>query len=131
MLKEYNALFDGLLSGFLILDKEGYVVYANPAVTTITGFDTKKLVNQPVHFLFDNDSIKSDYELEIVRKTGNFISEGWRTRYDGSRYWAEMTFSLIRDENRKHIGYNCMLRDETQKKNWSSMNFEKENSDTG
>ena len=116
MLKEYNALFNGLTYGFLILDKDGYIVYANPAVSTISGFDIKDLVNQPIHLLFDNDSIKSDYELEIVRKTGSFISDGWRLRYDGSRYWAELSFAIIRDEKQKHAGYTCLLRDETQKK---------------
>jgi PAS domain S-box-containing protein len=116
MLKDYQALFHGLSEGFVVLDKEGYIIYVNPAVTSITGYPSKHFIGNPIRILYDEDATKADYELELVHKKGSMTSDGWRTRQDGSRYWSEISFSIIHDRNHEHVGYTCVLRDETEKK---------------
>jgi PAS domain S-box-containing protein len=116
MLKDYQALFNGLSEGFIVLDREGYIVSVNPAACSITGFPSKEMIGQPARFLYNNDSTKADYELQMVNKKGSWVSEGWKNKADGSNYWAELTFSILYDKDRIQVGYSCLLRDRTQKK---------------
>jgi PAS domain S-box-containing protein len=60
--------------------------------------------------------MKAEYELEQTSRLGKFTSEGWRTKKDKSRFWAELTLSVIRDKEKEVAGYACMLRDTSKRK---------------
>ena len=51
----------------------------------------------------------------MAKKTGLFVSQGWRRKKDESRFWGELTLSPIKEENNLD-GYSCVLRDITEKK---------------
>ena len=78
MLKDMNGLLDGLVNGLVLLDREGYIIYSNPSISTISGYSSADLVNQHLRILYDDDSIRADYDLDMARKNEGFLSEGWR-----------------------------------------------------
>jgi len=53
--------------------------------------------------------------LEIAAKEGRFEDEGWRLRKDGSRFWANVIISAIRDESGELIGFGKVTRDYTER----------------
>lgn len=110
-----NLLLQSISEAIFMLDVDGYIIFANNSASSITGFSPDELLNKQLSVLYNNDAIKTDYELSLALKKGRFVSEGWRSRKDGSRFWGEITLSLVHDE-KKQTRYGCLLRDVTEKK---------------
>lgn len=115
MITNSNLLLQSLSDAVLMLDLDGYIKFSNSSTSTITGFLSQELINKPLSVVYNNDVIKTEYELSLAKKKGKFISEGWRTRKDGSRFWGELSLTLIKEESNP-VGYSCLLRDVTEKK---------------
>lgn len=118
MITNCQLLLQSINEAIFMLDEDGYIQYANPAATTITGYSADELLDKHLSLFFPakEDSIKAEYELGQARKEGAFLSEGWRVRKDGSRYWGEMLLAPIHDEKGHRTGYSCILRDVSHKK---------------
>lgn len=109
-----DLLLNSLTEGVIVLDKDGDIKYSNPAANSITGYSCEELKNKSLSVLYEG--IKADYELDVARKKKKFISEGWRNKKDGSKFWGEMVLAPYYDEQQEWIGYTCVLRDVTEKK---------------
>jgi len=48
--------------------------------------------------------------------TGRYEDEGWRLRKDGSRFWANVVISALRDDSGKLRGFAKVSRNTTQRK---------------
>jgi signal transduction histidine kinase len=57
-----------------------------------------------------------EYELKIAGEEGRFEDEGWRLRKDGSRFWAAVTITALRNHNHKTEGFLKITRDLTARK---------------
>ena len=118
MFKDCQLLLRGISEAIIMLDKDGYISYSNPATTIITGFPADELLNKHVSVIYQNldDAVKAEYELGLAFKNGRFTSEGWKRKKDGSFFWAEMVLSPISDELRNFTGYGCIIHDVSQRK---------------
>jgi PAS domain S-box-containing protein len=56
------------------------------------------------------------YELTIAAAEGRFQDEGWRLRKGGSRFWANVVITAIRDNSGKLVGFSKITRDLTERK---------------
>ena len=59
---------------------------------------------------------KPEFELEEASRTGRFEDTGWRIRKDGSRFWANVVISAIRNSEGVLIGFTKVTRDLTLQK---------------
>lgn len=118
MMTNCQLLLESISDAILMLDKDGFIKYANPSTMALTSYATGELLNQHISILYNNpdDDIKADYELAWAQKQGQFYSEGWRTRKDGTKFWGEMTLSPIAGEQKEVTGYSCMLRNISARK---------------
>lgn len=118
MFNNCQLLLEGISDAVFMLDKDGYIQYANPATSILTGYTTDELLNSSLSIFYNlhNDTTKAEYELSVARRRGVYTSEGWRTKKDQSKFWGEFTFSPLFDENRQLTGYSCVLRDISEKK---------------
>lgn len=112
---DHNLLVQTMSDALLLLDVDGYIRYANPATQSITGFIPETIVQQHLSIFYRGDSIKTEYELGLARKHPRFVSEGWRSRQDGTTFWGDLTFSRI-TKDEKVTGFSCLLRDATKRK---------------
>ena len=64
----------------------------------------------------DVEQRKPERALSLVNAVGQLQEEGWRVRKDGSRFWAQVSISALRDKQGKLIGYAKMSRDLTDRK---------------
>jgi PAS domain S-box-containing protein len=109
---QLNSIPDALL----FLDKDGYFTYVSPAVTRITQYAGDELLDQPLSvFYVEKDDTKVQYDLRMASQKGNFVSEGWRIKKDGTQYWGEITIAPVLEAG-STIGYSCLLRDQTGRK---------------
>lgn len=117
-LPDYNLLFNSINEGIIILDRDGYIKWINPAASNITGYAQGDILNKPLSIIYErkDDTIKAEYELGLAQKSGKYIAEGWKSRKDNRRFWGELTISPIYDKNRSTGGYCCILRDVSEKK---------------
>src|SRR6185436_20871812 len=56
------------------------------------------------------------HELKVAASEGRFEDEGWRVRKDGSRFWANVVITALRDENGKLLGYSKITRDLSERR---------------
>jgi signal transduction histidine kinase len=53
--------------------------------------------------------------LEVAKEKGRFEDEGWRVRKDGSRFWANVIITALRDRTGKLVGFGKVTRDFTER----------------
>jgi protein-histidine pros-kinase len=56
---------------------------------------------------------KPAYGLKVAGERGRFEDEGWRVRKDGSRFWANVVITALRDTQGRLVGLSKITRDLT------------------
>ena len=112
-----ELVLQNLPEAILLLDKDGYIKYANLSALAITGYTANELLNKPFYLLYPaDDAIKSEFEISQALKKGRFDTNGWKVKKDGSMFWSDMLISPRYDEQQHLAGYTCSIRDTTEKK---------------
>jgi signal transduction histidine kinase/CheY-like chemotaxis protein len=52
----------------------------------------------------------------VADEVGRFVDEGWRLRRDGTRFWANVTITALRDAGGTLLGFAKLTRDLTEAK---------------
>src|SRR5690606_30260728 len=55
-------------------------------------------------------------ELRVASAEGRFEDEGWRLRKDGSRFWANVVITALRDSSGELVGFAKVTRDLTERR---------------
>ncbi len=101
------------------LDPRGHVTSWNAGAERIKGYRADEITGQHFSKFYlqeDIDRGKPDYELKVAAATGRFEDEGWRVRKDGSRFWANVIISALRDSAGTVRGFSKVTRDFTERK---------------
>lgn len=116
-----QEILEKLPNGVFMLSNSGNIIYSNSGFEKITGFSTRETVKQPFALLFANnaDKEKAEHDIETAVRKGAVISEGWKVRKDGSRFWGIIT--IIALTGKKTVDFLCTLADGTEAKEqeWS------------
>jgi PAS domain S-box-containing protein len=102
-----------------LLDPQGRVANWNPGAERMKGYPAAEIIGQHLSRFYppeDATSGKAARELEIAASTGHFEEEGWRVRKDGSRFWASVVLSAVRNRAGELIGFTEITRDMTERK---------------
>ena len=113
--------FVGSISDYaiLLLDPAGYIKSWNPGVEAIKGYTAAEVINTHFSRSYPPDSLAHglpEHGLRIATQVGRFEDEGWRLRKDGSRFWADIVISALRDSHGKLIGFAELTRDLTERR---------------
>lgn len=103
----------------VILDTDGRVVSWNPGAEAIKGYKAEEVIGRHFSCFYTPEDIeagKPESELKEAETTGRFEDEGWRVRKGGSRFWANVVFTPLRDEDGNLCGYGKITRDLTERK---------------
>ena len=102
----------------IMLDTEGFIKYANPYTERLTGYPLNQLINKPLSTFYNSDDsgIQADYDVSACLKTGGYVSQRWKNKKDGSRFWAETALAPVYDQHDTLIGYSCVIKDLTEQK---------------
>jgi PAS domain S-box-containing protein len=105
---------------FYMLDREGRVASWNPGAERIKGYRPEEILGQSFSRFFTPEDVaqqKPARELEIAAAEGHFAEESWRVRKDGSRFWASVVITPIRDPSNHLMGFVKITRDMTERRN--------------
>ena len=101
-----------------MLDAHGRVQTWNTGAQLIKGYSASEIVGKTLHQFYlpeDRASCRPERLLETAAREGRVEDEGWRVRKDGTKFWADVIISAVR-ENGKLIGYVKVTRDLTDKR---------------
>lgn len=119
-LGEQFALFVSSVVDYAIfmLDPGGNIITWNEGAQRIKGYHADEIIGR--HFsvfypLEETRSGKPGWELEVARREGRYEEEGWRIRKDGSRFWASVVITAVRDETGRLRGFGKVTRDLTRR----------------
>jgi len=103
----------------VMLDSEGRVVSWNTGAQRIKGYSAEEIVGQHFsRFYPPADIVRGapQHDLDSAAAEGRFEVEGWRVRKDGSRFWANVVFTAIRDQAGEPRGFAKLTRDLTERR---------------
>jgi PAS domain S-box-containing protein len=100
----------------LRLDPDGHVVTWNAGAERISGYHASEILGKHFSCFYSEEDVRSgkpQRELEIAAKEGRFEDEDWRVRKDGSRFWANIVVTALRDDAGALVGFTKITRDFT------------------
>lgn len=107
-----------------MLDPEGRVTTWNSGAERMTGYKANEVIGQPCSRFFlpeDERDGKPQAELERARKDGRFEDEAWRVRRDGTKFWANVVLTPMRDAHGTLVGFSKVLRDLSERRSVEEM----------
>lgn len=102
-----------------LLDTEGHVLTWNPGAERIKGYKAEEVLGLHFSRFFIEEDVARGRPAELLRQAGRrqrVEEEGWRVRKDGSRFWANVIITAIRDSSGTVTGFAKITRDETNRK---------------
>jgi PAS domain S-box-containing protein len=117
---QFHQLVDGVRDyAIFLLDADGNVASWSQGAEQIKGYQADEIIGKHFSVFYTPESIEKgwpEYELRTASKEGRFEDEGWRVRRDGSRFWANVTITALRDENGATEAFLKITRDLTARK---------------
>jgi PAS domain S-box-containing protein len=100
-----------------ILDPSGHVATWNTGAERIKGYKADEIIGKHFSVFYPPEEVyKTEFELVVAEKEGRFEDEGYRLRKDGTKFWANVVISPIRDRKGTLIGFSKVTRDLTDRK---------------
>lgn len=102
-----------------MLDPEGRILSWNEGAQRLKGYAADEVIGRHFGVFYsdaDRDRGYPDSELRIARKEGRYEEEGWRFRKDGTKFWANVVITALRDEKGELRGFAKVTRDLTARK---------------
>jgi PAS domain S-box-containing protein len=118
--ERFRLLVEGVTDyAIFMLDVNGLVATWNSGATRIKGYRAEDIIGQHFRRFYPPEVAESgwpEHELEVAAAQGRFVDEGWRLRKDGSRFWAHVTITALRDDAGRLRGFAKLTRDLTERK---------------
>jgi PAS domain S-box-containing protein len=101
------------------LDPNGYILSWNAGAERFKGYKANEIIGKHFSIFYPQEKIDEkfpDKELEVAARVGRFEDEGWRLRKDGTRFWANVVITALRDDNGILLGYAKVTRDLSERR---------------
>ncbi|QSQ25824.1 PAS domain-containing sensor histidine kinase [Pyxidicoccus parkwayensis] len=99
-----------------LLDTEGRVQTWNSGAEAIKGYSPGEIIGHSITRFYTPEDVadgRPQRLLGLAVRDGRVEDEGWRVRKDGSRFWADVVITALRDESGKLCGFSKVTRDLT------------------
>jgi PAS domain S-box-containing protein len=118
--ERFRLLVEGVQDyAIFMLDTDGRVVTWNEGAERIKGYSAEEILGRQFSRFYEQTDIelgRPRQELNEAEALGRSTVEGWRVRKNGSRYWAEVTTTAIREGEGRLLGFAKIIRDLTERK---------------
>jgi sigma-B regulation protein RsbU (phosphoserine phosphatase) len=117
----YRLVVETILDcAIFMLDANGRVFSWNAGAERIKGYSTKDILGRHFALFYPREDAqrgKPEQELLAAATQNRFEDQGWRIRKDGSRFWAHVAITAMRDEAGDLTGFVTLTRDLTDQRN--------------
>ena len=115
-----RLLVDGVRDyAIFMLDPSGQVASWNQGAERIKGYKANEIIGRHFSCFYPPEDLqngKPERELQKAIAEGHYAEEGWRIRKDGSRFWAHVVITALRDNTGKLRGFSKVTRDVTEQR---------------
>ncbi|MGH9345046.1 MAG: sigma 54-interacting transcriptional regulator [Terriglobia bacterium] len=115
----YEELFESLPDSIILTDPEGQVIRVNSQAVRLFGYTPEEITGQHLSKFYTPEDAalgKPGEHFSGARESGRCDDEGWRVRQDGSRFWARVVITALRDPSGRLQGFSKIARDFTERK---------------
>ncbi len=101
------------------LDTQGRVISWNSGAQAIMGYQHDEVIGRDYSMFYpaeDRARGLTAYQLKAAAEQGQLKHESYHVRKDGSRFWANVLITALRDEAGNLCGYSKVTRDVTERK---------------
>jgi PAS domain S-box-containing protein len=117
--ERFRLLVDGVKEyAILMLDPEGNVLSWNAGAERLIGYRAEEILGLHISRFYPEEGATPSAEeaLAVAAREGHFREEGWRVRMDGSRFWADVTLTALRDRGGALRGFAKITHDMTERR---------------
>lgn len=118
--ERYKLFVDSVKDyAIIMLDPDGKILSWNEGAERLKGYKADEILGEHFSKFYTPESANADYpnkELSIAISEGRYEDENWRIRKDGSRFWASVVITALRDSSGKLQGFGKVTRDLTERK---------------
>ena len=116
----FRLLVDSAIDyAIFMLDTEGRVVTWNAGAERIKGYRAEEIRGRHYSCFYPEEARRAGtpaHLLEVAASQGRCEDEGWRLRKDGSRFWANVVITAVRDGAGRLRGFSKVTRDLTERR---------------
>jgi PAS domain S-box-containing protein len=97
-----------------LLDPDGRIVSWNTGARLLKQYRADEIIGRHFSIFYTRDDVQRQWPQHALREAraeGRFEDSGWRLRKDGTRFWANVTITALRDEEGRLLGYSKITRD--------------------
>jgi PAS domain S-box-containing protein len=101
------------------LDPDGYILSWNAGAQRFKGYTAEEAIGKHFSIFYPPEKIEEgfpQYELKEAARVGRFEDEGWRIRKDGTRFWADVVITALRDPSGRLVGFGKVTRDLSERR---------------
>lgn len=102
-----------------MIGPQGMVLTWNEGAARIKGYAAQEIIGQQVAVFYPPEAVAAGLphrELEAAVANGRYEDEGWRVRKDGSRFWANVVITPMRDREGRLRGFGTVTRDLSERR---------------
>jgi PAS domain S-box-containing protein len=118
--ERFRTLVEGVRDyAIFMLDTSGHVATWNAGAQQIKGYTAAEAIGMHFSKFYPPEALRRglpDTELHGATLDGRYEDEGWRLRKDGSRFWANVIITAIRDTSGKLSGFSKITRNLTERR---------------
>lgn len=118
--RRFRLLVDGVRDyAFYMLDRAGRVESWNAGAERLAGYTAAEVVGRHIALFYlpeESRQVGPARILERAAAEGRAVEEGWCRRKDGSRFWAEVLVTALRDREGLLVGYSVVVHDVTERR---------------
>lgn len=101
------------------LDATGVVMTWNAGAERFKGYAPAEIIGRHFSAFYTPEDLarnRPGEELEIAKRVGWVEDEGWRVRKDGTRFWANVVITALRNPDGSLVGFAKVTRDLTERR---------------
>jgi len=118
--EEFKTLVDGVRDyAIFMLDGYGRVTTWNSGAERLKGYKADEIIGKDFSVFYTEEEVQAGHPkrlLETALRDGRCEEENWRVRKDGTRFWASVLITAIRNESGTPIGFAKVTRDLSERR---------------
>ena len=118
--ERFRLMVEGVKDyGIFMLDPEGRVVSWNAGAERISGYRAEEVLGSDLSIFFPPEDVargQPRHELSVAAAEGRLEDQGWRVRKDGTRFWADVVLTALRNASGNLRGFSKVTRDLTERR---------------
>jgi PAS domain S-box-containing protein len=118
--ERFRLLVEGVQDyAIYLLDPEGRIVTWNTGAERIKGYTAAEVLGRHFSQFFPPEEQARGTPVRLLAQAardGHYVGEGWRVRQDGSRFWASVVITALREAEGRLRGFAKVTRDSTERR---------------